>query len=191
MTNGGARPPNRSLRISPVDSLGRSISPSVLDAAEEIGRRAIEHAEKHLLDPAVAADLLEEAAATVSRAIDKKNHCTKNPIRDLPSYLFRAFIRLVNKAKKRQLSYEDSIRISSVGSHNATDPRAELELKIFIGQVLTTCDPMIRDMFYRRLQGFSWKEIGLFYGISKDDAKSRFCQALHKMRDRLGLESDL
>ena len=191
MMNGGARPPNRSLRISPVDSLGRSISPAVLDAAEEIGRRAIEHAEKHLLDPAVAADLLEEAAATVSRAIDKKDHCTKNPIRDLPSYLFRAFIRLVNKTKKRQLSCEDTIHIPSVGSHNATDPRAELELKIFIGQVLTTCDPMIRDMFYRRLQGFSWKEIGLFYGISKDDAKSRFCQALHKMRDRLGLESDL
>jgi hypothetical protein len=38
-----------------VDRLGRPISPVVLDAAEEIGRRAIEHAEKLLIDPAVAA----------------------------------------------------------------------------------------------------------------------------------------
>lgn len=60
--SGGARPPNRSLLVSPVDRLGRTISPLVLDAAEQIGRRAIEHAEKLLIDPAVAAGLLEEAA---------------------------------------------------------------------------------------------------------------------------------
>jgi hypothetical protein len=67
--DGGTRPPNRSPRVSPVDRLGRRISPVVLDAAEQIGRRAIEHAEKLLIDPAVAAGLLEEAAATVSRAL--------------------------------------------------------------------------------------------------------------------------
>ena len=44
------------------------ISPLVLDAAEQIGR-AIERAEKLLIDPAAAAGLLEEAAATVSRAL--------------------------------------------------------------------------------------------------------------------------
>ena len=60
--DGGARPPNRSFRVSPVDRLGRRISPVVLDAAEAIGRRAIEHAERLLIDPAVAAGLLEEAA---------------------------------------------------------------------------------------------------------------------------------
>jgi DNA-directed RNA polymerase specialized sigma24 family protein len=187
--NGDAPPPNRSLRFSPVDSLGRSICPSVLDAAEEIGDRAIKHAEKLLLDPAMAADLLEKAAATVSHAIAQKKHCTKNAIRDLPSYLFRAFIRRVNKTKKRQLSY-DSVRIQSVGSQNATDPLAELEVKILVDQLLTTCDPLIRDMFYRRSQGFSWKEIGLFYGISKAAAKSRFSQALDKMKRQAGVRRD-
>jgi hypothetical protein len=63
--DGGARPPNGSFSVSPVDRLGRPISPVVQHAAEEIGRRAIEHAEKLLIDPAVAAGLLEEAAATV------------------------------------------------------------------------------------------------------------------------------
>ena len=57
--DGGARPPNRGFSVSPVDRLGRTISPVVLDAAEEIRRRAIEHAEKLQIDPAVAAGLLE------------------------------------------------------------------------------------------------------------------------------------
>jgi len=108
--DGGARPPHRSFRISPVDRLGRRISPSVLDAAEEVGRRAIEHAERELIDPAVAATLLEEAAATVSRALDAKRHHTQNAVRDLPSYLFLAFIRRVNRTKKRQLLLEDAVQ---------------------------------------------------------------------------------
>ncbi len=47
-----------------MDQRGRPISPHVLVAAEELSRRAIHHAEKLLVDPAVAANLLEEAAPT-------------------------------------------------------------------------------------------------------------------------------
>ena len=189
--DGGARPPHRIFRISPVDRLGRRISPSVLDAAEEVGRRAIEHAEREHIDPAVAATLLEEAAATVSRALDAKRHRTQNAVRDLPSYLFLAFIRRVNRTKKRQLLLEDAVRVRSAGSHNSTDPEAELELKILVDELLTRCDPVTRDMFYRRIQGFSWKEIGLSYSISGHAAESRFNQALHKVGVRLGLRSKL
>src|SRR6266851_2010442 len=142
--DGGARPPHRSFRISPVDRLGRRISPSVLDAAEEVGRRAIEHAERELIDPAVAATLLE-----------------------------------------------DAVQVRSAGSHNSTDPAAELELKILVDELLTRCEPVTRDMFYRRTQGFSWKEIGLSYGISGHAAESRFNQALHKVGVKLGLRSKL
>jgi hypothetical protein len=67
-----ARPNGGGVRVNTVDRLGRRISPPVLRAAEEIGRRAICHAEKLLIDPAVAANLLEEAATAVSRAISTK-----------------------------------------------------------------------------------------------------------------------
>src|SRR6266566_4378781 len=99
--DGCTQPPNRSYRISPVDRLGRRISPSVLEAAEKIWRRAIEHAEKEFIDPAIAASLLEDAAATVSRALRARRHSTQNAVRDLPSYLFLAFLRRVNRTKKR------------------------------------------------------------------------------------------
>ena len=188
--DGGARPPNRSLRVSPVDRLGRNISPLVLDAAEEIGRRALEHAERLLIDPAVAVGLLEEAAATVSRAIDSNRPCPQKDVRDLPSYLFRAFIRRVNRAKRRQVSQEDATRVLALESSISTNPQGEIELKILVDELLALCDPVTRDMFYRRIQGFSWKEIAVSYGITDHAAKSRFSQALRRIARKLGLKTE-
>ena len=119
--DGGARPTNR-FTVSPVDRLGRRISRVVQNAAEEIGRRAIEHAEKLLIDPAVAAGLLEEAAATVSRALASKKHCAQTSVQDLPSYLFRAFIRRVDRIRKKQVAQVDDVSVPTFGSGNSTDP---------------------------------------------------------------------
>ena len=49
------------VHVNPVDRLGRRIDPAVLNVAEVISRRALRHAEKLLIDPAVAINLLEEA----------------------------------------------------------------------------------------------------------------------------------
>src|SRR6202521_6115631 len=189
--DGGAPVSDRSFRISPVDRLGRKISSAVLNAAEAIGRRAIQHAEKLLIDPAVATSQLEQAAATVSRAIEARKRCNRNEVRDLHSYLFRAFIRRINRIKKRQIILDGAVHELALGSHNSTDPRVSLELKILVDELLTRCDPVTRDMFYRRIQGFSWKEIGLSYGISGHAADSRFNQAVRKIGVSLGLRSDL
>ena len=185
----GARP-NSGFRVSPVDRLGRIISPPVLDAAEEIGHRAILHAEKLLIDPAVAASLLEEAAAVVSRVLDRKKRRNQEPVRDLRAYLFRAFIRRVNRTKKREFLVSKAVRLFSAAPRNSIDPLLELELKILIDELLTRSDPVIRDMFYRRSEKYSWKEIGLLYGVSGHAAESRFSQAIRRLANRLGLKSD-
>ena len=186
--DGGAPVSDRSFRISPVDRLGRKISPAVLNAAEAIGRRAIQHAEKLLVDPAVAASLLEQAAATVSRAIEARRRCSKNDVLDLQSYLFRAFIRRIDRIKKQQLVLDSAVDAHFVDTRNSTDPRTKLELKILVDELLTRCDPVTRDMFYRRIRGFSWKEIGLSYGISAHAAASRFSLALRRIGEMLGLK---
>lgn len=188
--DGGVRPLHRNFRISPVDRLGRRISASVIHVAEAIGQRAIQHAEKLLIDPAVAATLLEEAAARVTRAMDRKRDCNEQPVRDLRAYLFRAFIRLVNKTLKRQLLVENAVRMLSVISHNSSDPLVELEMKILVDELLMRGGPVVRDMFYRRIENFSWDEIGLSYGMSGHAAESRFSQALRRIRERLGLKGD-
>src|SRR6266536_602046 len=104
---------NGAVRVSPMDQRGRPISPPVLSAAEEVSRRAIHHAEKLLVDPAVAANLLEEAAATVSRALTAKN-THQPPVQDLESYLFRAFLRRLSGS-----SWKEVGRAYRISSHAA------------------------------------------------------------------------
>lgn len=174
---------NAAVRVSPMDQRGRPISPLVLSAAEEISRRAIYHAERLLVDPAVAANLLEEAAATVSRALTRNHH--DRPIRDLESYLFRAFLRRINRTKKRQSLLSDAADVDASLSRVSWDPRKTLEMKIFVDELLLQCDPTVRDMLCRRLSGSSWKEVGRAYRISSHAAESKFSQALQKIKRKL------
>jgi len=176
---------NGALRVSPLDRRGRPISPPVLSAAEEVSRRAILHAERLLVDPALAANLLEEAAATVSRAL-KGTNTHGRPVRDLQSYLFRAFLRLLNRAKKRQSLIAETVELQSFLSRMSWDPRRAIERKIFIDEFLMQCDPAMRDVLCRRMEGFSWREIGWAYRISSHAAESKFSQALQKVRSKLG-----
>jgi DNA-directed RNA polymerase specialized sigma24 family protein len=184
--DGGPRPPKLKARISPVDRFGRSISPTVLDAAEEIVRRAIEHAEQLLIDPAIAATLLEEAASAVSRVLQSRRALHSDRIRDLPSYLFRAFIRRVNRVKRQQLIEEAGLALRLKEVPRSINPKLDLEIKILIDELLTRSDPKTRDVFYRRIHGFSWKEIGTSYGISAHAAESSFGQAIRRLAKRLG-----
>ena len=181
-----AHPNEGGVRVNPVDRRGRVINPAVLNAAEEIGRRALRHAERQLIDPAVAANLLEEAAATVSRAMSAKA-VSQPPIKDLQSYLFRAFLRRVNKRHKRELSLAESFQAHAREAPDSVNPRPSIENKILIDEFLMQCDPATRDMFWRRIVGFSWKEIGVSYGVSSHAAESRFNQTFQKVRRRLGL----
>jgi DNA-directed RNA polymerase specialized sigma24 family protein len=133
-------------RISPIDPRGRTIEPAVLDAAEEIGQRAVHYAEKLVGDPALATNLLEESAAAVSRVLRNQQAHNNIHVHDLRAYLFRAFIRRVNRLRRRQLAVADQ---------PPTHPRsafvsADLESQIFVSEFLTRCDPVTRDMFCRR-----------------------------------------
>ena len=175
---------NGAIRVCPMDQRGRPISPLVLNAAEELSRRAIHHAEKLLVDPAVAANLLEEAAATVSRALRAKN-TVERPVQDLESYLFRAFLRRLDRTKKRQTLLADAVDLHGFLSRISWDPRRSLEKKIFVDELLIHCDPVVRDMLCRRLGGCSWKEIGRAYRISSHAAESKFSQALQKVKKKL------
>lgn len=175
-------------QISPIDRLGRKIETSVLCAAEEIAHRAIQYAEKLLCDPALATDLLEESAATVSRAIEARKLAADGPVRNLHAYLFRTFLRRLNKIKRREVGLSSTAKGRSTTDHRWADWRRSFELKLLVDEFLARCDPITRDMFYRRVQGFSWKEIAAVYGISGHAAEARFGQMLQRVRKRLNME---
>lgn len=169
--------------ISPIDGRGRPIAPEVLSVANQIRKNALRYGEKSVGDPAVAASLFEEAAAAVSRLFVRQVE-GKPGIRNLSAYLFRAFVRRVNRVRHRENLL--IARLSQDGTgRNLPNPNSSLEFEILIDEIMARGDAVMRDMFRRRTQGYSWKEIGRAYGISAHAAESRFSQALQRLKKRL------
>lgn len=182
MAAGEYRPRHR-LQLSPVDRFGRAIDPAVLEAAGKLGQPVIDYGERVLGDPAVVANLLEESAAAVTRVLRACHQGDGTPIRDLRAYLFTAFIRRIHRVISRRATRGNSDHLPSMRVPVAED----LDRRILIEEFLRRCDPVICEMFYRRVEGFSWKEIGKKHGISAHAAESRFGQAVQRIRRRLGL----
>ena len=176
--------PSGSFRISPIDRLGRRIDPAVLAAVEEILPRAIAFGLKLLGDLAVIATLLEEAAATVSRRLQSQSSRTHaQPIQNLPGYLITCFKSKVNRAKRKQLV---TVSLRDARSKPSwADPAAEFDMKILIDEFLTRCDFITQDMVWRRLQGYSWKEVGRVHGMSAHAAEERCRHVFQQVREKL------
>ena len=171
-----------------VDRRGRPIDSDVLKIAQSLAVRAIPFAEALIKDPALATSLLEESAASVSRVVRKRAQLRRPPIANPEAYLFRAFIRRVNVVRRKELLASSAVNSTEDGSLKGTDYSEKFELKILVDEFVTRCDPVTRDMLYRRIQGLSWKEIGNLYGISAHAAEARFSKHLNQVRRRLGLK---
>ncbi len=173
-------------RLNCVDRHGRQIDAAVLAAAEGIYSKAFEHGLKLLGDPAVVTSALEEVAATVSRLIKTKDPPgDPEPVHDIRAYLFRAFLRHVNHLKRRELT---TVRVGVARKESKprwVDPSREFENKILLDQFMAHCDFVVRDMAWRRMQGFSWEEVGKVHGLSAHAAEARFSYALQQARQRL------
>ena len=171
--------------VHAVDRRGRAIDAAVLTVAEEVGPRAVAYADRLLVDTALALDLFEEAAASVTEAM-KRKPADAPPVRDLAAYLYRTFLRKVNLARSKHVRIENSLRNKVRIEHQQTRS-LEPEISLLFDEVMATYDRVTRDIIYRRLEGFSWKEIGTEFGILPHAAETRFSRALARARLLLGI----
>ena len=177
---------SRSLfRLNAVDRRGRKIDPAVLEAAEIIYSDALEYGRKLLGDPAVVTNALEEVAASVSLTARVQNPTSPLRGRDLRLYLFRAFLNEVNRLKRKAPTLLGLSEVVEASTPSWADPLKELENKMLLEEFLRLCEPWMQDMALRRMQGFSWDEIGEVYGVSGHAAEARFSHALRQARERL------
>src|SRR6266853_666595 len=159
----GASP--SSFRLNSVDRHGRRIDPAVLAAAEAVFPRALEYGTNLLGDAAVVANTLEEVAATVSQLIARRDPPGEPaPIRNLPGYVFRAFVRQVKRLKNKELAVLDAAIAGQTLAQRLADPSRRLEMKVLMDDCLAQFDFEERDMCSRRLAGFTWPEIGKIHG---------------------------
>ena len=180
----GASP--SSFRLNSVDRHGRQIDPAVLAAAEAVFPRALEHGVNLLGDAAVVANTLEEVAATVSQLIARRDPPGEPaPIRNLPGYVFRAFVRQVNRLKSKELAVLDAAIAGQTLAQRLADPSRQLEMKVLVDECLAQFDFTARDMCWRRLEGFTWDEIGPVHALSGHAAEVRFRNAVRAVKAKL------
>ena len=180
----GAAP--RSFRLNSVDRHGRQIDPAVLAAAETVFPRALEYGTNLLGDTAVVTNALEEIAATVSQLIARRDPPgDPEPIRNLPGYIFRAFVREVNRLKNKELAVLDAAIAGHTLAQRLADPARQLEMKLLVDECLAEFDFVERDMCWRRLEGFTWDEIGPVHGLSGHAAEVRFRNAVRAVKAKL------
>jgi len=175
-----------SFRLNSVDRHGRQIEPAVLAAAEAIFPRALEYGTNLLGDPAVVANTLEEVAATVSQRIARRDPTGEPvPIRNLPGYVFRAFVRQLTRLKNKDLAVLDAAIAGQTLAQRLADPARQLEMEILVAECLALFDFVERDMCWRRLEGFTWDEIGPVHGLSGHAAEVRFRNAVRAVKEKL------
>lgn len=180
----GAAP--SSFRLNSVDRHGRQIDPAVLAAAETVFARALEYGTNLLGDTAVVTNALEEIAATVSQLIARRDPPgDPEPIRNLPGYIFRAFVREVNRLKNKELAVLDAAIAGHTLAQRLADPARQLEMKLLVDECLAELDFVERDMCWRRLEGFTWDEIGPVHGLSGHAAEVRFRNAVRAVKTKL------
>jgi hypothetical protein len=180
----GASP--SSFRLNSVDRHGRRIDPAVLAAAESVFPRAHEYGTNLLGDSAVITNTLEEVAATVSLLIARRDSPGEPaPIRNLPGYVFRAFVRQVNRLKSKELAVLDAAIAGQTLAQRLADPSRQLEMKVLVDECLAKFDFTERDMCWRRLDGFTWDEIGPVHGLSGHAAEVRFRNAVRAVKAKL------
>ncbi len=174
--------PSGPFLLNSIDRLGRPIHPGVLSVAQEISHQALAYAERILGDPAVALNLFEEAAAAVSEAVETKKASGKPPIRDSRSYLFRAYVRRISQERRREVVFKHEVELRQE-RNRPTRTWTGPDMKLLLDEVMAAYDKVTQEITLRRLEGFSWDEIGDRYGISSHAARIRFSKALRRARE--------
>lgn len=176
-----------SLRLNSVDRHGRHIDPAALAAAEGVFQRALELAINLGIDYAVVANMLEEVAAEASLQLTwRAGVCEAEPIRNLAGYVFRAFVRDLNRLKGKEIALLDEDTPRYTLAQRWVDPSRQLEMKVLSDECLARFDFGVGDICSRWMAGYSWDEIGKVHGISGHAAELRFWNAVRRMRKQLG-----
>jgi DNA-directed RNA polymerase specialized sigma24 family protein len=172
--------------LNSVDRFGRTIEPCVLAVAQDIAPRAVPYGERFLGDPALSITLFEEAAAKVSHAVRQKALTGQPEIREMRRYLFRAYLSRLADERPKTLHQRCICQIPWSTRPHDFESRS-IERRVLVQELLNRCDRVTQEIFHRRLQGWSWKEIEQGCGIPANAASLRFSRAVrHFQRDASG-----
>jgi len=183
---------------SPSPGTQRHIS-ELISVARRLWPRIQAHAVKEQLQKnpdeviALASDVWESALQSVGKTVVRSNG-RGVPIRDLDAYLFGVFLHRFNRAlrkeRKRRETFQHFPSTHDLeGLRQAHDSKAarEIEQSAQVKEAIQNMDEWTRKAWIARKYGYSWYEIGIFFGMTDVQAKLKFRYAIAKLREKLGL----
>ena len=174
------------LWINERDERDRRAEPAVIEAAYRIWRRVIFYVRGQRNDVSEAAEILEEAVYSVSRAV--RDGREQEPVRNLDSYLYHSFVRRFSRIVSRQQRiqyFESAAALDSLGAKMQEDWAKALENEILLEELVGAMDPKTREMFALRGAGHSWKDVGRQFGINAHNAEVQFWYGVKKAKSLL------
>jgi len=171
---------------------------ALICAAREVWPRVLAHAKKELTANglgsdhfSIAAQVWERMLRSVSRT-RQRNTDHHQPIADLQSYLFLAFVHRFNRAVVREQKHSERIELvsSSVDLERIESAQdagwvEELERTIAIREITDRMDPWTKKVWQARQLGYSWKEISVWLGATGDQARKKFDYGVEKTRQSI------
>jgi RNA polymerase sigma factor (sigma-70 family) len=169
------------------DSSGTAVETDLLDAAQRNWARVHSYAQRFQQDPSTAAEIFEEVLLSLSRAM-RAHRGSGNPIRNLDSYLYVAFVRRLNRHMARQpkIHYVGSLQdLDALGGIQTRSTRPIVEDELLVRELLKYTNQRTRRMFFLRMSGYSWKEVARILRTTANSAQVLFNNGMGKARTRV------
>ncbi|MCI0628268.1 MAG: hypothetical protein L0387_42565 [Acidobacteria bacterium] len=165
-----------------LDSDGRLLDPRLIDAAISLWPQMNAYTKRRLRDGGAALGAAWKVLQATSKVI---RNGRRDAVKDIPNYLFSAFIHEVNGLATQDLavgqSDEEEFHSQPVDDNLESQILGWLEAQ----RILRSLDDYERNLIVMKIdQGYSWKEIGQLLGVSHKSARVQYCQTLQAIRKR-------
>ena len=166
---------SRPFWLSPLKASGLPRSGAMIDAARRVWQALLVYTNEALGETELAAEFLEKTIRSVERSQENR------AIRDLSAYIFRSYVRAIaaERRRRRRLLPLDA---SSPGPPH---PATELEQRVLAQETLAMLRPEILPLVFRRMEGWTWEEIGVQFGEPKHLLESRYSYEMRRVRNLL------
>ena len=166
---------------------GITVETDLLDAARRNWPRALSYAQRYQQDSSVAADILEAVLRTTSR-VKRARQKSGNPIRNLDTYVYVAFVRRFKRCLARQpmIQFVGSLQdVDTLLGIRTSKSAHTVEDELLAKELLQYMSQRTQQSFYLRTNGYSWKETARFLKTTANSAQVLFNKEIGKLRSRI------
>ncbi|HTW64671.1 MAG TPA: hypothetical protein VME17_08650 [Bryobacteraceae bacterium] len=148
--------PKASFWIRDQDSLGHAIDPRLIEAAERVWERVQRIVMRYLAEDTEAAEILEAAVDSASRAMHNDQS-----IQFFEAYLVRSVAReaIRRNQKNQRILYVETTDLDRISGSAAADLDQQLDDSKRVSVLRACMAPDVRTMFDMRVLGFDWQSI--------------------------------